>query len=42
VIWGKQDNTVPFEESEWLLSILPQGRLVPIEASGHLPQWEQP
>jgi len=42
VIWGKQDNTVPFEESEWLLSSLPHGRLVPIDASGHLPQWEQP
>jgi len=42
VIWGKQDNTVPFEENEWLLSLLPHGRLVPIDASGHLPQWEQP
>jgi pimeloyl-ACP methyl ester carboxylesterase len=42
VIWGKQDNTVPFEESEWLLKSLPRGRLVAIEDSGHLPQWEQP
>src|SRR5262245_8264778 len=42
VIWGKQDSTVPFEESEWLLKSLPQGRLVAIEDSGHLPQWEQP
>lgn len=42
VIWGKQDNTVPFEESEWLMNSLPNGRLVPIESSGHLPQWEQP
>jgi pimeloyl-ACP methyl ester carboxylesterase len=42
VIWGKQDPTVPFEESEWMMKALPQGRLVPIESSGHLPQWEQP
>ncbi len=42
VIWGQQDNTVPFEESEWLMKSLPNGRLVPIESSGHLPQWEQP
>jgi pimeloyl-ACP methyl ester carboxylesterase len=42
VIWGKQDNTVPFEESEWLLKSLPKGRLVAIDESGHLPQWEQP
>ena len=42
VIWGKQDNTVPFDESEWLMRVLPHGRLAPIEGSGHLPQWEQP
>ena len=42
VIWGKQDNTVPFEDSEWLMKALPHGRLVEIEGSGHLPQWEQP
>jgi len=42
VIWGQQDNTVPFEESEWVMNMLPNGRLIPIEGSGHLPQWEQP
>jgi pimeloyl-ACP methyl ester carboxylesterase len=42
VIWGKQDKTVPFEESEWLMQSLPQARLVGVESSGHLPQWEQP
>jgi pimeloyl-ACP methyl ester carboxylesterase len=41
VIWGKEDMTVPFEESDWLMKILVHGRLVPIEGSGHLPQWEQ-
>jgi len=42
VIWGKQDRTVPFEESEWITKSLPQARLVAVEGSGHLPQWEQP
>jgi pimeloyl-ACP methyl ester carboxylesterase len=42
IIWGKQDNTVPFGESEWWMILMPNARLVPIEASGHLPQWEQP
>jgi pimeloyl-ACP methyl ester carboxylesterase len=42
VVWGKQDYTVPFEDSEWFMKALPLGRLVPIEDSGHLPQWEQP
>lgn len=42
VIWGKQDPTVPFEESEWMMRALPQAHLVAVESSGHLPQWEQP
>ncbi len=42
VIWGKEDHTVPFEESEWFMKTLPQGRLVSVESAGHLPQWEQP
>ena len=42
VIWGKQDQTVPFDESEWMMKALPHGRLVAVEGSGHLPQWEQP
>jgi pimeloyl-ACP methyl ester carboxylesterase len=42
VIWGKLDPTVPFDDSEWFMKLLPKGTLVPIEESGHLPQWEQP
>jgi pimeloyl-ACP methyl ester carboxylesterase len=42
VIWGKQDETVPFTDSEWFMKLLPNGRLVAIEEAGHLPQWEQP
>jgi pimeloyl-ACP methyl ester carboxylesterase len=42
VIWGKQDKNVPFEESEFMMDSLPQAHLVPVDQSGHLPQWEQP
>jgi pimeloyl-ACP methyl ester carboxylesterase len=42
VIWGKQDPSVPFESSGPLLETMPRARLVAIEDSGHLPQWEQP
>jgi len=42
VIWGKQDKTVLFSNSEWLMKLLPNGRLLAVEEAGHLPQWEQP
>jgi pimeloyl-ACP methyl ester carboxylesterase len=42
VVWGKEDRTVPYDESEWFMKELPQGRLVSVESAGHLPQWEQP
>jgi pimeloyl-ACP methyl ester carboxylesterase len=42
VIWGKQDPSVPFESSGPLLEMMPRARLVAVEDSGHLPQWEQP
>lgn len=42
VIWGKQDPSVPFESSGPLLEAMPRARLVAVEDSGHLPQWEQP
>jgi pimeloyl-ACP methyl ester carboxylesterase len=42
VIWGKQDNTVSFDDSEWVMKMLPNGRLITVDESGHLPQWEQP
>ena len=42
VIWGKQDNTVPFDESDFIMKSLPGARLVAVDSAGHLPQWEQP
>jgi pimeloyl-ACP methyl ester carboxylesterase len=42
VVWGKQDPTVPFERSAQLLAAFPKAVFVPVDSSGHLPQWEQP
>ena len=42
LIFGKQDQTVPFSSSESLARILPRARVVAVESAGHLPQVEQP
>ena len=42
MICGKQDNTTPIQQSEWLMKKMPRARLVAVESAGHLPQWEQP
>ena len=42
VVWGKQDPNVPFELSASLMSVMPDARLLAVDQSGHLPQWEQP
>jgi pimeloyl-ACP methyl ester carboxylesterase len=42
VVWGKQDPSVSFEFSASLMEMMPRGRLLAVDDSGHLPQWEQP
>lgn len=42
VVWGRQDNAVPFAQSEMVLKALPRAKFVPIDSAGHLPHWEQP
>lgn len=42
VIWGKEDQNVPFDLHEHLLMAMPRARLLAVESAGHLPQWEQP
>jgi pimeloyl-ACP methyl ester carboxylesterase len=42
VVWGRQDQVVPFAMSEPLLKALPKARLVPVDSAAHLPHWEQP
>ena len=41
-LWGRQDQTVPFERTKMFLEMFPHAQLVPIDSAGHLPQWEQP
>jgi pimeloyl-ACP methyl ester carboxylesterase len=42
VVWGRQDEGAPFEESDSLLAMMPRARLVPVDSAGHLPHLEQP
>lgn len=41
LIWGKQDQTVPFEKSEVALRNIPSVEFVPVDSAGHLPHIEQ-
>ena len=41
--WGTGTMVIPAPvEVDALMQRVPKGRLVTIEGSGHLPQWEQP
>jgi pimeloyl-ACP methyl ester carboxylesterase len=41
LIWGKQDQTVPFELSEVIRRSIPSVEFVPVDSAGHLPHIEQ-
>lgn len=41
VIWGKQDRTVPFENSVPLMRAFPHATLLAVDSAGHLPHMEQ-
>ena len=42
LFWGKRDAVVPFEHSTRVLKAMPRARLVAIEDSGHVCQYETP
>jgi pimeloyl-ACP methyl ester carboxylesterase len=42
IVWGRQDEGAPFEESTALLARMPRATLVPVDSAGHLPHLEQP
>lgn len=42
LIWGEEDETVPFIHSEKLVEAIPQAQFHPIPGAGHVPQHEQP
>ena len=42
LIWGREDNTVPFAVSENVVSLMPNVDFHPIADAGHVPHLEQP
>lgn len=42
LIWGREDETVPFAHSANLLRLIPQAQFHAIEGSGHIPHYEKP
>mgnify|MGYP000889289924 FL=1 len=42
LFWGKQDATVPFEDSELILKAIPHTEFHVIENCGHIPHYEKP
>lgn len=42
LIWGRQDNTVPFAYSADILSAIPHTKFQVIEDCGHIPHYEKP
>ncbi|MBC8508414.1 MAG: alpha/beta fold hydrolase [Chloroflexi bacterium] len=42
LIWGREDRTVPFAHSQFVLDALPQAQFHPIDDTGHIPHFERP
>jgi pimeloyl-ACP methyl ester carboxylesterase len=41
LVWGREDATLPFEQSSRLLARIPRAEFVTIEGAGHVPHWEK-
>jgi pimeloyl-ACP methyl ester carboxylesterase len=42
VVWGRQDQSVPFSNSAALLAAMPRATMIAVDSAGHLPHIEQP
>lgn len=42
LVWGKQDQVIPFPTHEKVLAALPQAELLAVDNAGHVPQYETP
>jgi pimeloyl-ACP methyl ester carboxylesterase len=42
LIWGRNDRTVPFEQSLFLRQLMPKAGFLPIPDCGHIPHYERP
>jgi pimeloyl-ACP methyl ester carboxylesterase len=41
LVWGREDETVPFEHSAQLVEAIPQVKFYPIDGAGHVPHYEK-
>ena len=41
LFWGREDATLPFEQSSRLLDCLPGAEFHAVEGAGHVPHWEK-
>jgi pimeloyl-ACP methyl ester carboxylesterase len=42
LLWGREDATLPLDQSSRLLALLPRATFRCIEGAGHVPHWEKP
>ncbi len=42
LFWGRQDQTLPFEQSKSILELVPRTEFHVIENTGHIPHYEKP
>ena len=42
LIWGREDQTLPFSESARVLAAIPNAHFTALEQTGHLPNYEKP
>jgi pimeloyl-ACP methyl ester carboxylesterase len=42
LIWGQEDNTIPYKNYTTLLEAIPRVRFHSIEQAGHVPHYERP
>ncbi|MEW6717713.1 MAG: alpha/beta fold hydrolase [Chloroflexota bacterium] len=42
LIWGREDQTLPFELSQQILALIPHAEFHPIDEGGHIPHYERP
>lgn len=42
LIWGCEDQTIPFAHSQYVIQAIPNIHFFPVEKAGHIPHYEQP
>jgi pimeloyl-ACP methyl ester carboxylesterase len=42
VVWGREDQVIPFGISQQVLALLPGAEFFVVDRSGHVPHYERP